>query len=110
MLAGMKLPFTAVARLAQSSPSVAASVAKGSPLSSTFKKYLRVDGAGFDIALNKLGQGRRKKKAVPVEAVDVDIALRGNNPRPIVGEGGPGASALPHNLGLSEGRIERVGC
>jgi hypothetical protein len=78
----MKLPFTAVAILAsakprftQSSPSVAASVAKGSPLSSTFKKYLRVDGAGLDIALNKLGQRRRKKKAIPVQAVDVVIAL-----------------------------------
>src|SRR5262249_42869370 len=78
----MKLPFTAVAilpsakpRLAHSSPRVAASLAKRSPLSSTFKKAFRVDGAGLKIALNKRGEGRRKKKAVPVEAVDVDIAF-----------------------------------
>ena len=51
----------------------------------------------------------REQEAMPVEAVHIDIAPADHNPRPIVGEGRPGAGALQHDLGLGEGWVERIG-
>src|SRR4029450_692467 len=93
---------------AQSSSSVAASVAKASPLSRIFKKHLRPLRTRPDIVGNQFGQRGSEQESISVEAVDVDIALPRDNPRPIVGKRRPHARALLDDLGFAESGIERV--
>src|SRR5680860_232444 len=96
---------TAKPSFTHSSSRVLASVAKRSPLSRICNEYLRIDGAGVDMVGDQFGHDRGQQKAVPVKAVDVDIALRGDNPRPIVGKSGAHARAKRQDLRLAEGRV-----
>ena len=58
---------------------------------------------------NELGHDGREQKAMPVEAVDIDIARSRDNPRTIVREGGPRGGTKRENLGFAKRRVERIG-
>ncbi len=89
---------------------VLASVAMAHRSAGSATKHLRLGRARLDIVGDQLGQNGREQKAVPVKAVDVDIALRaaiilGR----LSGKAGRAPAPCSDDLGLAEGRVERVG-